>query len=310
MHHYSSRHALLLILVCTYACFPLAFEQEFGNNSFYAEFEDPYYVCSGLYLSLSDVAIPKLAARSELQIYNQMLASAFEPNIFLIEAGAYPLPLSGVAARSWLPDYYAQATIANTNIIRAITESVNFKEPWSVSFFAGHLANFADADSTVKGRANIGLLGSYGYYHIKDNQLVGDHWGEFELKLKVDRNGIDRHYATSYRIGSRVHSNQDILNIFYIGLKRDRTDFDEEGFSLIKNTNIQVRADFSLQPLQALMLTLEAGKKYPFKVDGKTYMIGLSIGFTWNINNPYAGELGAGFIQNSIGPVINPMIKF
>jgi hypothetical protein len=232
------------------------------------------------------------------------------PNCFLLELGMYPIPVAGVAAHSWAPSIYKRAQWGSSNIISAITESVDFKEPWSVSAFAGHTVRFKGADSASEGHGNAGLVASYGYWHIKDNTLVPTHWGELELKLKVDKGGNDRQYATSYRIGTRLHTNKDIKDIFYIGLRRDRTDFKESGFSLVRNTNFQLRADFSYKPLAALSLTAEAGKKYPFTIKGKTYVIGLSLGLTWNINNPYSGALAQGFAANSVEPIVNPMIKF
>jgi hypothetical protein len=234
----------------------------------------------------------------------------FNINCFLVEIGTYPLPLAGTAVRAWAPTYYDRAQIGETNIIRAITESVDFKEPWSISMFVGHMVHFRGTDSSFNGHGNIGLLGSYGYYHIKDNTLIPDHWGEAEAKIKVDKGGNDVQYGNGYRIGVRLHSNRDIKDLFYLGLRRDRTDFKESGFSLIKNTYFQIRPDFSFKPLQAVSLTLEAGKKYPFTIKKKTYVLGLSLGITWNIHNPYSGQLAGEFVPNSISPLINPVIKF
>jgi hypothetical protein len=39
-------------------------------------------------------------------------------------------------------------------------------------------------------------------------------------------------------------------------------------------------------------------------------VIGLSLGLTWNVNNPYSGALAQGFAANSVEPIVNPMIKF
>jgi hypothetical protein len=299
-----------LILFAAQAVFPFAIEKEIGKHSFYAEFEDPYYICSGIDFSLSGKPIPTLDTTKEWPVYRYLFANMFRFNCFLIEIAAYPMQLAGAAVRSWAPNYYDRAQIKGVNLIQALTESVNFQEPWSVSVFTGHMVHFRGTDSLFNGHANIGLLASYGYYHIKDNSMVPDHWGELEAKLKLDKGGNDVQYENGYRIGVRLHSNRDIKDLFYIGLRRDRTDFEESGFSLIKNTSFQIRPDFSFRPLQAVSLTLEAGKKYPFTVKKKTYVLGLSLGITWNIHNPYSGQLAGGFVPNSISPLINPMIKF
>jgi hypothetical protein len=292
------------------AVYGISFEKDFGNNQLYAELDDPYYFCSGAYLSLSKNPIPVLSGASETQVYSHLLSSAARPNSFLVEVGVYPLPLAGVAARSWVPNYYPRVAIAGVNLVRAFTESVNFTEPWSVSVFAGHVVSFKAEDSSVQGHGNIGLLCSYGYYHIKDNTLCPDHWGEFELKLKVDKGGKDLQYATSYRIGTHLHSSRDIRDIIYVCLRRERTDFVEKGFSLIRNTNFELRGDLSYQPLQVLSLSAEAGKKYPFKVGKHSYVVGLSLGLTWNINNPYDGALAEGFAINTVSPIIRPLLTF
>jgi hypothetical protein len=288
----------------------LSISKESGSREYYAEFEDPYYICAGVYSSLSEKPIPTLDTVDERPVYRHLLYNILKPNCVLVEAGAYPLPLAGVAAKSWAPRQYSRATWGTTNLVRAVTESVNFKEPWSLSLFLGHTVSFKGGNGAVEGHGNIGLLCSYGYYHIKDNSLYPDHWGEFELKLKLDKSGSQRRYATSYRIGSRVHSNHDVKHLLYLCLARDRTDFDESRFSLIKNTSFQVRTDVSGRQFHVLSVTLEAGKKYPVKIRKSVFVVGLSLGASWNFKSAYAGSLARDFVPNSISPVIKPIVKF
>ena len=290
--------------------FPVSFDKDFGNKELYVELEDPFYFPAGLYCSLTKDPIPTIETIYEGPLYRHLLRNALRPNCFLVELGAYPLPLAGVAMKKWAPNYYNKTWIGETNLVRAITESMNFKEPWSISVFFGHLVFFKNKTNALDGHANIGLLVSYGYYHIKDNGLFPDNWEEFEFKIKVDKKGLQRQYGSSYRIGSRVHGNSDIKNEFYLGLNRDRTDFDEHGFSFIKNTNMQVRYDMSFKPLQPLSLMIEAGKKLPFRIKKNTYEVGLSLGAAWNINSAYSGQLAYGFKRYSLTPVIRPMLNF
>ncbi|MGB7566382.1 MAG: hypothetical protein WBM07_00865 [Chitinivibrionales bacterium] len=300
----------LFLLILSRQATPVSFEREFGNKELYVELEDPYYFPAGLYSSLTKDPIPTLDTIYERPLYRHLLYNAFRPNCFLVEIGTYPLPLAGVAAKRWAPTYYNKARIGETNLVEAITESINFKEPWSISMFFGHLVFFKSKAGSLDGHANIGLLCSYGYYHIKDNDLFPDNWEEFEAKIKVDKKGSQRQYGNSYRIGSRIHGNPDIKNEFYVGLNRDRTDFNEHGFSFIKNTNMQVRYDMSFKPLQPLSLMMEAGKKFPFRTKKNAYEAGLSLGATWNINSAYSGQLAYGFKRNSLTPVIRPMLSF
>jgi hypothetical protein len=243
-------------------------------------------------------------------LYRYLFEHAFNPNSLLFEVGTYPLPLAGAAVRKWAPRPYSQSSIAGTNVIRAVTESLDFKEPWSFSMFFGHVVDFKTAGGQVEGHGNIGTLFTYGYYHIKDNVLYPDHWGEVELKLKVDKKGNDLQYATSYRIGTRLHSYADIKDLFYIGLRRARTDFVEKGFSLIRNTNYQLRVDCSYVPVQVVAISLEAGKQYPFTVRKHTYVLGLSLGATLNFKSAYRGMLADGFQPYRVEPIIRPLLVF
>jgi hypothetical protein len=300
----------IFIILLSIDIFAVSYSRPLGNNELYLEAEDPYYFDAGLYFSLLRSAIPTLDQSGERQIYRYMVEHIFNPNSFLIEVGTYPLPLAGAAVRKWAPRQYDRLSVAGANIVRAITESLDFKEPLSLSLFFGHVIGFQAPDSTNLGHGNIGLLCSYGYYHIKDNVLYQDHWGEFELKLKVDKRGNDCQYATSYRIGSRLHSEADIKDFFYLGLRRERTDFTEKGFSLVRNTNFQFRTNFSYLPLQVMAIAFEVGKKYPFMVKKRTYVLGLSLGITWNLHSAYRGVLADGFKPDEIEPIIRPLIKF
>jgi hypothetical protein len=301
---------LLLLLTLARPLLALSLEKEFGNNVLYTELSDPYYFSSGLYLSLLKSPIPALGAIGEKPVYRRLLSNLFKPNCLLFEVGAYPLPLAGVAAKAWAPRYYGRSQIMGTNVIKLLTESVNFKEPWSFSFFCGNMVFFKETDGSVDGHGNIGLLATYGYYHIKDNSLIPDHWGEFEVKIKVDKNGSDRQYGISYRAGARLHSNAEIKDFLYLGFNRNRTDFSEPSFSFYKNVNVQIRGDCSVRPLEILALSAEAGKKKPFKWHKRAYAVGLSLGATWNINNAYSVKLGEGFIKNSVTAIIKPMLNF
>jgi len=288
----------------------VSFDKAFGANELYVELEDPYYFSSGLYCSLFKDPIPTLDTISERYVYRRLVRNCLRPNTFLAEIGMYPLPLAGVAAKSWAPRYYKKAGAGEANIVRALTESIDFKEPWSLSIFYGHMAFFKEKNGVIDGHGNIGLLCTYGYWHIKDNALYPDHWGEFELKIKLDKSGDGRQYGSSYRIGARVHGNADIKNFFYCGFNRDRTDFSEPVLSFIKNTNLQVRGDCAFTPLEVLSISIEAGKKHPFKWKKHSYAVGLSLGVTWNLKNAYSGKLGEGFRPRSVSPLIRPMLKF
>jgi hypothetical protein len=288
----------------------LSFEKSLGNNALYTELSDPYYFSSGLYLSLLKDPLPTLGTIGEKAVYRYLTDNFFKPNCLLLEIGVYPLPLAGAAAKAWAPTYYKRSMVSGTNAVQTLTESIDFKEPWSLSVFYGNMVFFKQKNGNIDGHGNIGIVCSYGYYHIKDNGLYPDHWGEMELKIKVDKSGENRQYGISYRTGVRLHGNTDIKSFFYIGFNRDRTDFIEPSFSLYKNVNVYFRGDCSMRPLQILAITVQAGKKKPFRLNKHAYAAGLSFGATLNVNNAYSGNLGIGFVKNGITPIIMPMLNF
>jgi hypothetical protein len=305
------RAFFLLLAALVLPASAISFSKEFGLHELYAEFDDPYYVSTGFYFSLVKSGIPTLDTVDEWPVYKNLFANWYRPNCFVLEAGVAPLPLLGVAAKYWGPNYYKKAALGDVNIINAMTESVDFKEPGAFSAFFGHMLCFKDSgNSSIQGTANIGLLSSFGYYQIKNNELIDDYWGEFEAKTKVTKKGSERQYANSYRIGTRLHSQHDIRDRFYISLNRERTDFVEKGFSLIRNTNAHVRCDLSYNPLQVLSVFVEAGKKYPVQIKKHAFIFGLSLGLTLNHANPYSGALAAGFIPDSFSPSVRPLITF
>jgi hypothetical protein len=302
-------------VVVIFLCLPClihaaALNKQLGPHEFYLEFTDPYYAATGLYFSLSGRPMPNLDTSSENDVYAFLIQNALRPTFFLAEIGVFPLPCAGVAAKKWHRDLYDKSAIDSINIIRTITESVNFREPWSVSAFVGNVVKFRPRRGGFEGTGNIGLLASYGNYHIKGNDLYPDHWGEFELKLKVDKSGGKNRFGTSYRIGTRIHSHEDIRNVLYLSFARNRTDFEKGGSWLVRNTDFQIRTDCSTDPLEILTLTIEAGKKFPFSVLGHNFAAGLCLGFTGTFNNPYTGEPGQGFRTDTFSPIIKPLIRF
>lgn len=305
------RAALLLVLiVLSSGVHGVGVQRTLGHHELYAEFTNPYYAAAGVYLALSDNGIPVLDSTDEGYIYRHLITRVHRANVALLEVGAYPLPLAGAGVKAWGREYYERAAIGEVNLVQAITSSSEFAEPWSVSAFLGHVVSFVGADSAFEGRGHVGLLCSYGNRHIKDNSLHPDHWLECELKLKLDKGGKRRRYATSYRLGARLHSNSEVRDLAYVGLRRQRTDFSEPAFSLIRNTNFQLRADMALAPAEFLRLIAEVGKKFPLRLRKRKLALGLSLGLVWQANNPYRGNLGRGFEPNSISPIIKPLIQF
>ena len=303
--------AVVLTVLMLRTADALTVSKPFGNHEFYAEFNDPYYIASGFYFSLSHAPAPVMERSGEAAIYRHLLKNTLRPNTFLVELGGYPLQCAGAALRAWAPRYYDKADLGWVHLVQAVTASINFPEPWSISAFLGHTGKFLGPDSAVEGHGHIGLLISYGNWHIRRDVILDDHWVEAEAKLKVDKAGSDRKYATSFRAGVRGHGSYDVKDSWYVSLRRDRTDFVEERLSLVKNTNFELRGDFALAQAQVIALTLEVGKKSPFTTrKRKTVVAGVSLGATCWLNNPHRGVFETDFEKNSVGFIFRPLVHF
>ncbi|MBD3322502.1 MAG: hypothetical protein GF350_15475 [Chitinivibrionales bacterium] len=301
---------IAIAVIAADSIYAIGVSRMLGRHELYGEIDDPYYASCGVYLSLTDSGIPLLAFRKEPEIYGYFFRNIYRPNAFLIECGIYPAQLIGAGIKHAWPQAYDDASVRDINVVEMLTRSMNFPEPWSVSLFCGHVGRFGDADTGFSGRGNIGLLFSYGNYHITNNSLYRDHWIECETKLKVDKGGSDRRYALSYRIGARLHANRNIKSIVYVGLRRDRTDFEEKRFSLIKNTNFEIRVDCAIDTLQFQKFSCEAGKKYPVHFTEHSIALGLSIGMSLFAANPYNGSLGDTFSDSGPAPIARLLVAF
>lgn len=298
------------ILLAQRPCRARGVQRSVGVHEVYAEIVDPYYCAGGIYFSLTREPMPELTTGSEAEIYGRLLSRAWRPRFFLIEAGLYPMQIAGAALRRYAPSAYRRSRVGDVNMVAVVTESINFPEPWSVSVFIGNAVKFARDGESVAGRGNVGLLASYGNYHLHDNLPLRDHWSEVELKLKVDRDAEQRTYATSYRVGGRIHLHPDIKDLVYVGITRDRTDLDETKISLATNSALELRGDWSVRPAQFVRLAALAGKKFPFKTRKRTIALGLSLGVFWERRDLYRGGLARDNTRGNISPIIRPLVCF
>ena len=245
-----------------------------------------YYSSAGLYIPLSGAAQPGEGERSEAEIYGALLSRALVPRTLVLEASVNPLPCLGLLLHEWRDGYQAAQVTDDFNLVRALT--AGFEEPFALSVFLGNVADFdVKGRSEVRGRGYLGVVASGGLGHIKDNTLVEDTWGELEVKLKGDRISEVKKLSWSFRTGVKLHSNPEITDLAYFGVRRSRVDYEEESL-LVANSGIEYRFDLSLdgRPLRHFFLV---DKKWPLG-KGKLALV-LGVGLLWESGAAYTGAL-------------------
>ncbi len=263
-----------------------------GDNAVEYDYEvDIYYSNVSAFIDLDrDANITDATSFSETQIYTTLFKNSFNPNIFLLEASVHPMGLGGIYFRKSHEDIYDRSKIQNFNWIKALT--AGFEEPYSLSFFVGRMMVFKNQknDRIGKNRAYLGTLVSVGDRTIKDNLVHYDKWVNIEYKLKGTRNNKDKDLDWSFRVGTRIHQNNNFTNNIYIGARRSSIDYKKSVHSFIYNsafsTMIALNTDsFNLNEAEFML-----EKKWPLSW-GKKLSFGLGIGYLYNSGEKYRGKL-------------------
>ncbi|MEI6305556.1 MAG: hypothetical protein WCP33_01925, partial [Deltaproteobacteria bacterium] len=226
---------------------------------------DPYYSDVSLHIPLTDKPIPEMTGNNEFQVYRKLFVDSLVPKFMLIEAAVFPMPLLGVTAKRYAPDFYRGFNVGSgdLNMLDAIT--AGFQEPYALSIFFGDMVNFVrpgeEKVSTNKGY--MGYMVSYSNEHIKHNVLIPDHNIEAEWKMKGEKVFKDDKLSWSFRLGAKVHQNPEITNTFYLGLRRNQLDFKANFLSFLNNSDLDFRWDFSAKDGRPLRQEYVIGKKYP-----------------------------------------------
>ncbi|EAT11813.1 hypothetical protein HF888_06240 [Bermanella marisrubri] len=268
---------------------------------------DPYYSNVAYFQSIGDVDVPRLGKRTELEMYQDLLARAYRPQFFLIEASINPLPILGVALKDDGGDesiYDNMPISQNLNLVEAVT--TGFEEPYAVSFFLGNRVEYQSAgEESNDSHGFIGYLWSYGHLHIRENQLVQDRWGEFEWKIKGEQVFSDRDLSWSFRFGFKIHDNPLITDEFYVGIRRERHQFNGDVFSWVQNGGIEFTYRVDRDSGKAIGQQLILDKKIPWARRGWVFSLG--VGLVRNTRLKYKGELQ---LPSETTFVVRPSLEF
>lgn len=262
-----------------------------------------YYSSIGLYIPISDDPFPDGGRLGEADVYRQLLARSWRPNVVAFEASVYPMPLLGVWLRKDHPGFYD----ISPSVIQAVT--AGFQEPWAVSAFFGSQMKFTRPEETERSnnRGYLGYLVSAGTKHIKSNVLIADNWAELEWKLKGDRIFNQERLSWSMRAGGRYNSNRDIADTLHLGLRRSNLDFRSPFLSWLDNSRIDLLTELAVDGLALVRQEVIFGKKYP--IESRKLAWELDFGVIYERASKYTGDL-APLAKTSFTLVFRPNIVF
>ena len=285
------------------------------------EFEidlDPYYSAVDYTFALTAESVPRLSQAEETSVYSYLFFHMGQPRYGLFELSVNPLPLGGTLLNENDPKFYHSAALGQFNAFDALT--TGFPEPWAMSYFLGNVVDLVDSNRAgdIRGKGYGGALLSVGNYNILANTFVKDYWAEGELKLKGSTETPAQKMSWSFRIGTKLHSNNDIYDVMYFAVKRDRVDLkDPLTWNLknliLRNSYVEFRSDIRYPRdwhlwdyfTQFLMV---AGKTWPSK--NGNYAWSLASGLQLQLQNGYRGALATRIPDHSWSLILRPNVEF
>ena len=112
----------------------------------------------------------------------------------------------------------------------------------------------------------------------------------------------------NYKLGTKLHFNKDIKSFAYVGIKRDRIDYKYYKFSIIENSNFELKFDFDIETWHMLKLLGLIGKKFPLK--STRAVAELNFGIVWELEDPYRESLADPGTEDTVTFIIRPLIRF
>lgn len=270
---------------------------------------DPYYSDVGINIPLTEQPIPTIRSTSESVIYGELIQGSLIPRYMVVEASVYPMPLLGTYLKANELDFYKRGRVGQTGVNLIESATAGFQEPWAVSAFFGNIAKIVRPGEARVG-SNVGYTGylvSAGSKHIKNNDMIADHWLELEWKIKGKVDYPDEKLGWSFRVGGKLHDNANITDVLYVNLFRSNLNAHFPFLSWINNSTLEVKLHFSEVSAHLVRQEYIVGKKYP-KL-GRSYSPTLDIGVVWSSPEEYSGILRTGDV-NTLTLVFRPSVEF
>ena len=289
------------------------------NASLYAEelieydYEiDAYYSNISAFIDLDkENDILDATKQSEVEIYSNLMAKSFSPNIFLVEVAIHPMSIFGLYFRKNNEDLYSSAKLQDFSLVKALT--AGFEEPYAFSFFVGRMVVFKnneyfENERVGKNRAYIGYLVSVGDHTIKNNLVYYNRWVNFEYKLKGTREQENRDLDWSFRVGYKANTHEGFVDTIYVGARRSSTDYKKSPWLLLYNSAFNVMLESSAKGFHLTSAEMTVEKKFPLSWTTKASM-GIEVGYLYTSNGKYSGELRDEGVDNH-QLILRPNLKF
>jgi hypothetical protein len=252
---------------------------------------DLYYTNVSVEIPLTDQPMPNGGWLSEREVYRRLFKESLRPQLLLLEASVYPMPVLGTHIKEHSPETYDNFTIGggDLNLLDGLT--AGFQEPWAISAFVGSGMKFSRDDKKNKGvnKGYMGYLASFGAKHIHQNVLIDDDWWEVEWKLKGERSFEDEDLTWSFRLGFKTHGNPEIADTLYFGSRRTNLDYKTSWLGWLNNSSFEWLTELSRDNLSFLRQDLVIGKRFPSK-DHK-WAFALDVGLVYEKDSKYTGSL-------------------
>ena len=270
---------------------------------------DAYYTALSLNIPLARHGGQAQGEQDEIKTYRNMLARAWIPSFLVLEGSINPLPVTGLILRNNAPGFYQKSQVTpSLNLVQAVT--AGFEEPYAASLFLGKVVDFSTEKKVVghKRRGYVGYLASAGNYHILENRAIADNWLELEWKVKGDQSTERRKMSWSFRGGGKLHSNADVADTYYLGIKRDRVDYEKGPLSFLLSSAVDYRMDLGTRNLRALRHRFLVEKNIP--LPKRKITLSLGIGYLWLGGGSYTGGLAQHRDRAESQILIRPNLKF
>ena len=131
---------------------------------------------------------------------------------------------------------------------------------------------------------------------------------EAEAKVKGDQSTDNRSMKWSFRFGTKRHGNREILDTYYIGMRRDRTDFKKTRWSWLLSTAWEYRIDFDHRDFHPVMYYLMAEKNWP--VGKRKWVLSVGAGYLRRDASNYLGGLAVRHGPTEEQFLLRPNLKF
>ncbi|MEE4311626.1 MAG: hypothetical protein V2J62_07120 [candidate division KSB1 bacterium] len=238
---------------------------------------------------------PIFRVEEESAVYRWLMPRLLSPRHLVFQATLYPLAYASSQLESFHRKTFDRFNFLDMNLLRTL--GMGPEEPYAISFLFGNMAllGFRQKEevSGVRlrqaGTMFAGLLLSGGHWHIHDNIRVDDLWYHGELIVTGNFK-----YATAapqkiewdFRLGTKIHRNDLAPDVLTFSLFRSHTDWNQHGFSLIRNARLEYEAHFPLSDkpgsrhfTSRQMFTY--AKKVPLVLLGRYIALRLGGGVMW-----------------------------